>query len=90
VRLVGDTVYDVARVVPTANPEQLTDARESVDSCIDERSLQVDLVRLDRLFRSRRPADKSDRKKFDRASHRFSIGNPSYWQRKRGRAGYPA
>ena len=48
VRLVGDTVYDVARVVPTANPEQLTDARESVDSCIDERSLQVDLVRLDR------------------------------------------
>src|SRR5712671_3145654 len=34
--------------VPTANPKQLTDARESVDSSIDERSLQVDLVRLDR------------------------------------------
>jgi hypothetical protein len=32
---------------PTANPKQLTDARESVDSSIDERSLQVDLVRLD-------------------------------------------
>jgi hypothetical protein len=28
--------------------KQLTDARESVDSSIDERSLQVDLVRLDR------------------------------------------
>jgi ATP dependent DNA ligase domain len=34
--------------VPTANPKQLTDARESVDSPIDERSLQIDLVRLDR------------------------------------------
>jgi hypothetical protein len=34
--------------VPTANPKQLTDARESVDNSIDERSLQVDLVRLDR------------------------------------------
>ena len=29
-------------------PKQLTDARESVDSPIDERSLQIDLVRLDR------------------------------------------
>src|SRR5262245_35960820 len=27
--------------VPTANPKQLTDARESVDSPIDERSLQI-------------------------------------------------
>jgi hypothetical protein len=34
--------------VPTANPKQLTDARESVDSPIDEQSLQIDLVRLDR------------------------------------------
>jgi hypothetical protein len=33
--------------VPTANPKQLTDARESVDSPIDERSLPNDLVRLD-------------------------------------------
>ena len=37
-----------SRAVPTANPNQLTDARESVDSPIDERSLQIDLVRLDR------------------------------------------
>src|SRR5262249_53840758 len=29
-------------------PKQLTDARESIDSPIDERSLQIDLVRLDR------------------------------------------
>jgi len=35
--------------VPTANPKQLTDARESVDSWFDERSLQADLVRLDRF-----------------------------------------
>src|SRR6266446_6209564 len=47
--------------VPTANPKQLTDARESVDSPIDERSLQIDLVRLDRAVpatgrvRSRKP-----------------------------------
>src|SRR3979490_1514102 len=34
--------------VPTANPKQLTEARESVDSSMDERSLRVDLVRLDR------------------------------------------
>src|SRR6195256_5377803 len=34
--------------VPTANQKQLTDPRESVYSSIDERSLQVDLVRLDR------------------------------------------
>ena len=35
-------------------PKQLTDARESVDSCIDERrSLQVDVARLIGLFRSR-------------------------------------
>ena len=38
--------------VPTANPKQLTDARESVDSLIDERSLQIDLVRLDRAVPS--------------------------------------
>ena len=49
------------RPVPTANPKQLTDARESVDSPIDERSLQIDLVRLDRAVpatgrvRSRKP-----------------------------------
>ena len=35
------------RRVPTANPKQLTDIRESVDSSIDERSLQVDLVCID-------------------------------------------
>src|SRR5262245_66584487 len=34
--------------VPTANPKQLTDIRESVDSAIDERSLPIDLVRVDR------------------------------------------
>jgi hypothetical protein len=34
--------------VPTANSNQLTHARESVDSSMDERSLQADLVRLDR------------------------------------------
>src|SRR5262249_52520538 len=34
--------------VPTANPKQLTGPRESVDSPIDGRSLQIDLVRLDR------------------------------------------
>src|SRR5262249_29867980 len=34
--------------VPTANWRQLTDALESVDSSLDEGSLQVDLVRLDR------------------------------------------
>src|SRR5262249_22832060 len=34
--------------VPTANPKQLTGARESVDSPMDERFLQIDLVRLDR------------------------------------------
>jgi hypothetical protein len=34
--------------VSTANPKQPTDARESVDSPIDEQSLQIDLVRLDR------------------------------------------
>jgi hypothetical protein len=34
--------------VPTANPKQLTDTRESVDSAIDERSLPIDLVRVDR------------------------------------------
>ena len=33
---------------PTANPKQLTEASESVDSSFDERSLRVDLVRLDR------------------------------------------
>src|SRR5262249_28101088 len=33
---------------PTANPKQLTGPRESVDSPIDGRSLQIDLVRLDR------------------------------------------
>src|SRR6266700_481030 len=32
----------------TANPKQLTHAHEPVDSYIDERSLQADLVRLDR------------------------------------------
>jgi hypothetical protein len=32
----------VASGVPTANAKQLTEARESVDSSIDERSLQVD------------------------------------------------
>ncbi len=47
--------------VPTANPKQLTDARESVDSPIDERSLQIDLVRPDQAvpvacrIRSRNP-----------------------------------
>ena len=30
--------------VPAANPKQLTGARESVDSPIDERSLQIDVV----------------------------------------------
>jgi hypothetical protein len=35
-------------VVPTVNLKQLTDAHETVDSSLDERSLQVDLVRLDR------------------------------------------
>jgi hypothetical protein len=34
--------------VPNAIPKQLTDACESVDSSVDERFLQVDLVRLDR------------------------------------------
>jgi len=34
--------------VPTANSKQLTDARESVDSSLDGRSFQVDLVRIDR------------------------------------------
>jgi hypothetical protein len=34
------------RPVPTAKPKQLTDARESVDSPTDERSLQIDLVRV--------------------------------------------
>jgi hypothetical protein len=33
---------------PYRKPKQLTDARESVDSPIDERSLQIDLVRSDR------------------------------------------
>jgi len=33
---------------PYRKPKQLTDARESVDSLIDERSLQIDLVRPDR------------------------------------------
>jgi len=37
-----------SRLVPTANPKQLTGPRESVDSPIDGRSLQNDLVRLDR------------------------------------------
>ena len=37
-------------VVPTANPKQLTDIRESVDSAIDERSLPIDLVRVDRAI----------------------------------------
>ena len=32
---------------PYRKPKQLTDARESVDSPIDERSLQIDLVRPD-------------------------------------------
>src|SRR3984893_7801798 len=40
--------YRRASPVPTANPKKLTDARESVDSCTDERSFQVDLARLDR------------------------------------------
>jgi len=39
--------------VPTANPKQLTDTGESVDSSIDERSLQIGLVHLDQLLRSR-------------------------------------
>ena len=38
----------MADPVPTANPKQLTEARELVDSSVDERALQVDLVRLDR------------------------------------------
>jgi transposase InsO family protein len=42
--------------VPTANPKQLTDARESLDSPIDERSLQIDLVRLDRAAQATRVA----------------------------------
>jgi hypothetical protein len=33
---------------PYRKPRQLTDARESVDSPIDERSWQIDLVRPDR------------------------------------------
>jgi transposase InsO family protein len=38
---------DVAAVpCPTANPRQLTGARESVDSPFDGRSLQIDLVRI--------------------------------------------
>jgi hypothetical protein len=36
-------------VVRTANPRQLTDALESVDISIDERSLQVDPLHLDRV-----------------------------------------
>ena len=38
---------------PYRKPKQLTDVRESVDSPIDERFLQIDLVRPDRLFRPR-------------------------------------
>ena len=41
-------IVALAAVVPTANANQLTHARESVDSSIDERFLQADLVRLDR------------------------------------------
>jgi hypothetical protein len=41
-----DVVYWDA--CPYRKPKQLTEARESVDSSIDERSLQADLVRLDR------------------------------------------
>src|SRR6266481_7165809 len=46
---------------PYRKPKQLTDARESVDSPIDERSLQIDLVRPDQAVpaagrvRSRNP-----------------------------------
>jgi hypothetical protein len=36
--------------VPTANPKQLTDARKSVDSAVDERSLQVDKVKFQASF----------------------------------------
>src|SRR5262245_37756803 len=43
-----DLAEQVLAAVPTANPKQLTVARESVDSPIDERFLQIDLVRLDR------------------------------------------
>jgi hypothetical protein len=35
-------------LVPTANPNQLTESSESVDSSLNERSLQADLVHLDR------------------------------------------
>ena len=38
--------------VPTANPKQLTDACESVDSPIDQQLLQIDLVRLDRAVQA--------------------------------------
>jgi hypothetical protein len=35
-------------LVPAANPKQLTEACESVDSSIGERSLQIDLEHVDR------------------------------------------
>ena len=45
--VVGEGHANERAAVPTATPKQLTDAREPVDSPIDERSLQIDLVRLD-------------------------------------------
>src|SRR5215471_10120968 len=36
-----NALWGAPRIVPTANPEQLTDTGESVDSSIDERSLQI-------------------------------------------------
>jgi hypothetical protein len=42
----GDLSHTRSHPVPTANPTQLTDACESSDSSVDERSLQVVLLRF--------------------------------------------
>ena len=44
----GYNIVLAIKPVPTANPRQLTDDGESVDSSLDERSLQFALVHLDR------------------------------------------